>query len=750
MAEQPMQDPPANPPLRLRLASTDGRGTPTSRPVHDASDGPALHLLEYVRVLYRRRRTALTIFTLVAGGVTVYSFTATPVYEARTRLLIESEQQNVVNFKPVVDEDQTKADYYQTQYNILQSRALARRSLDELHLWDTPPFGGEEQEGGVFSRIARTLAGLFGRDTSGPSADETAAQFKAIDAFASRLTVTPIRNSRLVDVTYRLSDAALATQIVNSLARNYIEQNLEYKFMASREAGDWLTSQLAGQRKEVEAAEAKLQRYREQNDSISLVDRENITVQKLADLNAAVTRAKTERIQKQALYEQLLASQDNKATLDTFPTILLNTFIQQQKAELAGLQRQQVEAAEKLGAKHPSMIRLNSAIEQSQAKLDVEIAKVVLSMQSEYQAALAQERSLVAALDQQKGEALAMNRKAIDYSVLARDVDSSKQLYNNLLQRAKETGITGELRTSNVRVVDRAERPRLPVSPRKRANILLGLFVGTILACSAVLFFEYLDSRIKSPEELSAHLGLAYLGLLPVLEQKGTYPLLSGPVPAGFSESFRTFRTNVLFSSAEEGARSLVVTSTGPREGKSMVASNLSVSLAQAGQRVLLIDADLRKPKAHEIFQFPQEPGLSNVLVGSAKVVDAIQESRVAGLLLLTAGRTPPNPAELLGSQRFQELLASLKVRFDWIIIDTPPVMAVTDATLVAHHASGVVFVVGADLTSRHAARRALDQLEHAGAKFVGGVLNRVDLQRNGYYYSQYYRREYTHYYTSA
>ncbi len=750
MAEQPMQDPPANPPLRLRLATTDGRGTPTSRPLADASDGPGVHLLEYVRVLYKRRRTALTIFALVAGGVTVYSFTATPVYEARTRLLIESEQQNVVNFKPVVDEDQTKADYYQTQYNILQSRALARRSLDELQLWDTPPFGGDEHEGGVFSRIARTLGSLSNRDTPGPSADETAAQSKAIDTFASRLTVIPIRNSRLVDVTYRLPDAALATQIVNSLARNYIEQNLEYKFMASKEAGDWLMSQLAGQRKEVEGAEAKLQRYREQNDSISLADRENITVQKLADLNAAVTRAKTERIQKQALYEQLVASQDNKATLDTFPTILLNTFIQQQKAELAGLQRQQVEAAEKLGAKHPSMIRLASAIEQSQAKLDVEIAKVVLSMRSEYQAAMAQERSLVAALDQQKGEALAMNRKAIDYGVLARDVDSSKQLYNNLLQRAKETGITGELRTSNVRVVDRAERPRLPISPRKRANILLGLFVGAILACSAVLFFEYLDSRIKSPEELPAHLGLAYLGLLPVLEQNGTYPLLSGPVPAGFSESFRTFRTNVLFSSAEEGARSLVVTSTGPREGKSMVASNLSVSLAQAGQRVLLIDADLRKPKAHEIFQLPQEPGLSNVLVGSAKVIDAIQESRDSGPWVLPAGRTPPNPAELLGSQRFQELLASLRAHFDWIIIDTPPVMAVTDATLVAHHASGVVFVVGADLTSRHAARRALDQLQQAGAKFVGGVLNRVDLQRNGYYYSQYYRREYTHYYTSA
>ena len=464
-----------------------------------------------------------------------------------------------------------------------------------------------------------------------------------------------------------------------------------------------------------------------------------------------MTRAKTERIQRQALYQQLQASQKDTATLNTFPAILTNAFIQQQKGELATLQRQYAEASEKLGAKHPDMVRLSSAIELSQTKLEAEVAKVVLSVRSEYEAALAQENGLIAALNQQKSEALSMNRKAIDYGAITRDADSSKQLYNTLLQRAKETGVTGELRTSNIRVVDRAEQPRLPVSPRKRANLLLGLFVGAILACSVAFFFEYLDNRIKSPEELRAHLGLANLGLLPILEQKdGTYPLLSGGVPAGFSEAFRAFRTNVLFCSTDEGARSLVVTSTGPREGKSMVASNLSVSLVQAGQRVLLIDADLRKPKAHDIFGFDQEPGLSNVLVGSTKVSEAIQESRVSGLWVLGAGRTPPNPAELLGSPRFQELLASVKAHFDWIIIDTPPVMAVTDATLVAHHATGVIFVVGADLTSRHAARCALDQLEQLGAKIVGGVLNRVDLQRNAYYYAQYYRREYTQYYTRA
>ena len=754
MAELPIIDSPESEP-ELRSRSVSGRSPTLHGSTIAAAEDPGVHVMEYVRVLYKRRRVALTAFLLILGGVTVYTFTATPIFEARTRLLIEAEQQNVVNFKQVVEEDQTKADYYQTQYNILQSRALARRTLEELKLWDTPPFGGEDTDGLVRRALAApaALAHFFtsSETTEPPPADETAAQSSAIDVFVSHLLVSPIRNSRLVDVTYRLPDAALATAIVNTLAKNYIEQTLEYKFTASKEASDWLEAQLAEQRKAVEAAEAKLQRYREQNDAISLTDRENITVQKLADLNAAVTRAKTERIQKEGLYQQLQASQSKASTLDTFPAVLTNPFIQEQKGQLATLQRQYAEASEKLGAKHPEMIRLTSAIEQTRMKLDIEIEKVVESVRSEYQAAQALENSLTAALNQQKGEALSMNRKAIDYGVLARDVESSKQLYNNLLQRAKETGVTGELRTSNVRVVDRAERPRSPVSPRKQANLLLGLFVGALLACSLALFFEYLDSRISSPDELGVHLGLAHLGLLPVLpEPEGAYPLLSRGVPAAFSEAFRTLRTNVIFSSAEEGARTLVVTSTGPREGKSLVAANLAVAIAQAGQRVLLVDGDLRKPKLHEIFRVGQEPGVSNVMVGGAKASEAIVESSVESLWLMAAGRIPPNPAELLGSQRFHELLTSLKAHFDWVILDTPPVMAVTDAALVAHRVTGVVFVIRADATSRHAARRALDQLEQVGAKFVGGVLNRVDLRRNAYYYSQYYRREYAQYYTQA
>jgi capsular exopolysaccharide synthesis family protein len=734
-------------------------------PDHGDVDDTEVPLLDYLKVLHKRRWLAATVFLLIVGAVTIYSFTATPIFSAKTRLLIEAENQHVVSFKAVLDGDQTRADYYQTQYNILQSRALARRTLDELKLWDVAPFGGPIDSSFSVKRLVlgapraafAAIGGLFGSGESAstaersiPGADETAAQSRAISVFASHLTVAPIRNSRLVDLRYELSNPRLATSIVNVLASNYIQQSLEFKFTASKDAGDWLGQRLGEQRKELENSEAKLQQYREQNDSISLVDRENIVVQKLSELNSAVTLAKAETFQREALFRQLEQLRGEPAMLDTFPAILTNGFIQQQKVELAALQSQYAQMGDKLGERHPDMVKIRSAIQVTQTKIDGEIGKVVQGVKNEYLAAQAKENSLAGALNAQKGDALAMNRKAIDYSVLDREVQSGRQLYDNLLQRAKETGVSTELRTSNIRIVDKAEQPLTPVSPQKGMNLLLAMFGGTLAACGLAFFVEHLDSRIKSPDEIRVHLGLSNLGMLPALDGKalaGGYPMVSKGVPGNFAEAFRAVRTNVLFSSAQEGSRSIVVTSTGPGEGKSMVASNLAISLAQAGQRVLLIDADMRKPKAHEIFELPQEPGLSNLLVGNAKASEAVRKSGVGNLWIIASGHVPPNPAELLGSQRFKDFLASLKDHFDWVVIDSPPVMAVTDAALVAHGASGVVFVVGAEMTSRHAAKTAVDQLRRAHAHFVGAVLNRVDLQRNSYYYSQYYRKEYSDYY---
>jgi capsular exopolysaccharide synthesis family protein len=731
--------------LRLAASSKPAPIAPTMA-IEERQIG---NLVDYLRVLHKRRWTAATAFLIILVSVTTYTFTATSIYEARTRLLIEADGPNVINFAEVVDEQRAKADYYQTQYNILQSRLLARKTIEALHLWDNPYLGGGSS--GFWGRLiglsaARPAAGQ-------PNSGETLEQSRTIDKFLDNLTISPIRNSRLVDIKYRMPDPDLAMQIANGIARNYIDQNLEYKFMASREANDWLGERLAEQRRQVEAAEAALQRYREQHDAISLQDRENIVVQKLADLNSAVTQAKTERFQKEALYGQLQALAAKGGAIDTFPAILSNTYIQQVKAELAQLQTQQTQLSEKLGDKHPELIKVRTAIQLAQAKLDGEIGKVVQSVRNEYQAALAKENSLNGALEQQKGEAQSMNRKAIDYGVLERDVQSNKQIYESLLQRAKETGVSSELKTSNIRVVDAAERPRTPASPRKMLNLALAFFGGSLFAVSLAFFFEYLDSRIKTPDEIRAHLGLSPLGMVPAIAEgswKGLEPLISTGVPPGFAEAMRGIRTNVLFSSAEEGARTLVVTSTGPGEGKTTIASNLAIALAQSGQRVLLIDGDMRRPRVHDVFRQNQEPGLSNLMVGHAAPSACIRKSSVVGLWLLTAGRVPPNPAELLGSQRFKEFIRSLGEHFDSVILDTPPALAVTDAAIAASAASGIVFVVGAEMTGRQAARIAVEQLQNGRPRFVGAILNRVELERNAYYYSGYYNREYVQYYQAA
>jgi polysaccharide biosynthesis transport protein len=766
--------------LTLSPLAGEPKGTPrvdgASRPVnvnappttgYGSGYGQAIatnevHLLDYVRVLHKRRWTALTAFLLVFGSVTIYTFTATPVYSARVQLLIENENPNVVKFEEVYDQNKSTNDYYQTQYRILQSRALARRTLDAMNLWNDPRFAGTANKSGIelnplawASSGVSHVRGWFSREPERRDTAEvveSASQSRAIDAFLAGVTVSPIRNSRLVDVSYRSAEPLLSAQVANAIAKQYIEQNLEFKFMATKEATDFLNARTAEQRKALEHSEQALQQYREKTGAMALEDRQNIVVQRLADLNAAVTRARTDRIEKESVYNQIRAIQSDRAAVDTFPAILNNVFIQQLKGQLNELQRQKGQLAEKLGARHPEMVKVDSAIETTETRINAEVQKVVQALRNDYLAAQANERSLQTSLDQQKAEAQDLNRAAIQYGVLQRDATSNQTMFTGLLERSRETGISGELKSSNIRIVDQAEAPRRPSSPNKVNNLAIAILGGAFLGIGLAFFFEYLDSRIKQPDEIKTQLGLPFLGMIPAFVAKETTgpPLIGNGMPQEFSEAFRGIRTNVMFSSADTGPKSIVVTSTGPGEGKSVVSANVAKSLALAGQRVLLIDADMRRPKTHELFGSSLEPGLSNVIVGDAKASEAVKRTLTPNLWLMAAGKNPPNPAELLGSKRFKDFLVTLGDHFDWIIIDSPPVMAVTDSSIIAHCANGVIFVVGSEMTTKGAAKAALEQLDAAKAKYVGGILNRVDVRRNSYYYSRHYRREYSNYYTKA
>ena len=708
------------------------------------------HLMDYVRVIYKRRWVAIPVFLAVFAIGAINSYRTTPLYKASTQILIEKDTPKVGDLSTIFQQNDGwyNDDFYQTQYRILQSRSLGRKTAEAMHLDKHPALARASQEVRAPWTLRGAVAGAVGivktAVGSAPAQEPPQKAAKDDDPYSryanivlGALDVAPVRNSRLVDISMTSTDPQLAADLANAHARAYIEQNLEYRFTASKDATDWLEGQLAEQRKKVEASEAELQRYKEQHDAVAVEDRQNIVVQRLSDLNGAATKAKTTRIEKEALYNQLRSIQNSNA-IDSFPAVLGNDYIQKLKSDLGDLQRQQAELADKYGDRHPEMVKVRSAIHSAEAKLQIEIDKVVLSVKSEFDSAAAQERSLVGALEGGKAEALSLNRKGIEFSVLQREAESNRQVYEALLQRTKETGISGELKASNIRVVDVAEVPGSPFLPRRQQDITTAAFSGLVLALGLVFLFEYLDNRIKSPQELRAQLNVPFLGMVPSIDVKSSGTLLQDGVPPNFAEAIRGVRTNVLFSSADEGVRLIVVTSAGPGEGKSMFSSNLSVSLAQAGQRVLHVDADMRRPRVHAIFDIAQEPGLSNLLVGDCKPSASIRKTSVQNLCVLPAGMIPPNPAELLGSKRCEEFFATLGQNFDWVILDSPPVLAVADASILANTATGVVFVVGADQTSRQAARAALEQLEAVQAHVIGAVLNRVDLEKNPYYYSAY------------
>ncbi|CAN5704519.1 exopolysaccharide regulatory tyrosine autokinase VpsO [soil metagenome] len=735
------------------------------------------HIRDYVRILYKRRWIAIPAFLIVFSTMTVNALRETPLYQGRAQLLIEKDAPNVATLDQMFQSQEGwfNDEFYQTQNRILQSRTLAKRTIDTMKLWDAPRLGNGPIPKGSISPTGMMWSAIDGAISLAkrpfaeaapvvsvaaaaavpdvPAGSETPAQSGRIDEFLGGLAIVPVRNTRIVEIRYTSTDPAFAAAAANAVAAAYIEQNMLFKVNTSKEAGDFLSDRLAEQRKAVEASERALQEFKEANGAVSIAEgSSSIAVQRLTDLNAALIKAKTERITKQSLYNQLTSMQ-TLGTLDTFPTVLANEHIQGLKTNLAALQREQAQLNERYGPNHPQWAKITSAVETASAKVTTEIGKVVEGVNSEYRAALAQEQSLQGALNMQRNEALGQNKMSVTYQVLQREADSNRQIYESLLSRTKETGISGERRATNVRVVDQAEVPRGAISPNVRRDLTLAMLAALVFGVGLAFGFEHLDNRIKTPQELKATLGIPFLGMVPRIggeKDAPKNPLLTGSVPQNFAEAFKSIRTNVLFSSAEEGMRSLVITSAGPGEGKSVVASNLALAMSQAGQRVLLIDADMRRPRVHDIFGIAQEPGLSNVLAGGAKSSEAIRKTTTPGLSLMPAGHIPPNPAELLGSKRYSDFIVSLGMHFDWVIIDTPPVMVVADGSICANQATGVVFVVGADHTSRQEARAAVEQLDAASAHLVGAVLNRVDLIRNPYYYSAYYRKDYARYYVSA
>lgn len=396
------------------------------------------------------------------------------------------------------------------------------------------------------------------------------------------------------------------------------------------------------------------------------------------------------------------------------------------------------------------MQKLDLQIKNARETLTAQRARVIESVKNDYESAVAAERSFASSLEQQKHEAMDLDRKSGSYVVLQRQAESDRQLWQSLLQQQKELQVVSNSRSNNVQVMDHAEVPGGPFSPNTRREWFTAMMAGMLVAFGLAFGIEYLDDTVKTPEDVAKRLGLPLLGLVPAI-RGARVPLLSETVPHDFGEAFRSLRTSLVFTAGAGESRVIAVTSSQPLEGKTTTACNLATALALGGSRVLLIDADMRRPGLHQVMGVPNESGLSHLLVGQARVREAVQRTSEPNLFVITAGRTPPNPSELLASERMRSFLANLTHGpFDWVVLDTPPVLAVTDAVVLAGQVSAVVFVVGSEMTRRVHAERALSTLRAGKPRSIGVVLNRVDFDRNKYYYARYYGYNYKSYYGSA
>jgi polysaccharide biosynthesis transport protein len=693
-----------------------------------ASHRRGFTLHDYLRIIVKRRNTVLAVFLVILALTALKTFTATPIYQSTIQILIERQPPRVLETQTQPSYDYYSEEFYQTQYKLLESRALAKKVAAKLDLRSRPPY----------SQWFSQLPAKVDQNT------KQRLEENLVDVVLGGLQVEPVPTSSLVNVSYSSPDPKFAAEMANAIGQAFIEQSLDLRFSASQEAAKWLETKLAEARKKMEESEAKLNRYKRAHNIVAVQDKESITAQKLEQLNKELVAAQTRRMEAEARFREVEAG---RPTAD----LMNNPLIQTLKAAEAKLITDYSELSKKYGVDHPRMIQINQELAATRGKINAEMAVVRQTIKNEYSMAKAQEESLQKALEEQKNVTQDQSDVGIQYRVLLRDVETNRALYENMLKSLKTTTATENVPATNIRIVYPALIPEAPIYPRKFRNLMLAAGLGLFLGVGLALVLESLDTTIKTPEDVEGSLGIPSLAMIPHIETStnpGEAPELvvfHGHQPMA-SEAYRVLRTSILFSSPGQAPQSLLITSTLPMEGKTLTTVNLATAMAKAEGDLLLIDADLRRPTLHQLLNVPREPGLSNFLVGETDELPMVA-TLVPHLFLMPAGTIPPNPSELLGSERLQELLTRSRERFVRTVLDSPPLVSVTDAAILSTLTEGVLLVIKAEHVPRKAARDITNHLLELHAHLLGAVLNDVPLQRDSYYYRHY--RYSSSYYTN-
>jgi polysaccharide biosynthesis transport protein len=755
------------------------------------------NLRDYWIVIAKYRWTIVAFLVPVVLAATIALLWNTPLYTATTTLHVENRSPNVVGVPEAFPTSGSNTgptgldQYYQTQLNLLRSRSLAARVIQELGLINDPRFENFPEEFTVWvQRLVRqggkavttwiqevsVVKWFLERFTQiGQVPENPVTNFElgvppdVIDRYLERLTITLVEASQLVQVSFISTDPALSKDVVNAHVSTFIRASLQTRFELTAEARQFLEAKVAELKARLGKSEEELNRFRKAHPIVALEKSDSLVVDRLKGLNNDLTQARSRRIELESLYH-IVQQRDSQL----LSQVIDNPLIRQMKEQISALEAEKARTATIFKPKYSGVDAVQQQITQAKGRMDQEIRRIVRSITADYSAARAREDATAAEMEQQRKIALDLREKAVEAAVLEREVESNGMLYESVLKRTKETDLAGTVPVSNVRVVDRADVPFQPDDAHGKRNLLLSVLIGLLGGVGVAFLRHYFDNTLRTPEDAMRFLHLPTLGLVPDIKklQKRAYglrelkrsPLSRGLLPrqtrqngtdtasaishhpySVVSESYQNICTSLLFSLPERPPRTILITSAQPKEGKSATATNIAMTLAWNGAPVLLIDADLRNGCCHRLLGLSNGNGLTDVLTGNMSATAIIKQTPIPNLSLISRGHVPPNPARLLGSDRMKETLDSFEDEYSFIIVDSAPLLPINDTVLLSTKVDGVVLVSGQGV-ARPAARQACERLTYVKARILGVILNSVDLQSPEY---KDYRSSYVSYYTS-